>query len=335
MKKFLARLAAFVAIQMAILVFVTTYGSMDSCTNEYMYCLKDKYDLLVETPSPRIIFIGGSNLAFGLKSGQLKQETGLNPVNMGVHGRLGVTSMIRMVKDNLHPGDLVVVSPEYSAMFNTPECNRELAIEAVRIWPGCQRFIQPDIDEPLATLVPPTTPLRKLGQSVVRARNRLQKIGSHSDKHTNGESAGIYLRRSFNRFGDLIAHYQAEPTYRENGKLLHMDDKVFKRVAHELNTFAQFCQTKNAKLYFLHPPISVTKVSNNVEQIHHIDQLMTAMLSFPLLTNVEMATFADDQFFDGQSHLTEQGAKLRTDIVCQQIRQFQRIAGRSDDSMVR
>ena len=71
MKKFSLKLGAFVAIQTAILVFVTTYGSMDSSTNEYMYSLKDKYDLLMKTPSPRVIFIGGSNLAFGIKSGQL------------------------------------------------------------------------------------------------------------------------------------------------------------------------------------------------------------------------------------------------------------------------
>jgi hypothetical protein len=42
---------------------------------------------------------------------------------------------------------------------------------------------------------------------------------------------------------------------------------------------------------------------------------------------MQMATFADGQFFDGQSHLTEHGARLRTEIVCSQLKQFEHVAG--------
>jgi hypothetical protein len=333
LKKFILKLSVFVAIQAVILAFVTSYGSMDAGSNEYMYSLKDKYDLLLETPSPRIIFVGGSNLAFGLMSGQLKAETGLNPVNMGVHGRLGIHSMIRMVKEQLRPSDVVVVSPEYSAMFVDPECSREIAIEAFRVWPGCKRFIQPDIDQPLESLVHQTSPLRQLGRCVVRARLRLESSWSTGDG--NQVPTECYRRKSFNQFGDHIAHYQAEPTYRETGGLAFMDDNVFERVADELNQFAALCRNRGAKLYFLHPPIPLAKVSNHVDQIRHMDQMLANGLSFPRLSNLDMATLADHQFFDGQSHLNESGAKLRTAYVCQQIRQFERIAVRSREATVK
>ena len=336
MKKFLLKLGGFVAIQLVILAFVTSYGSLDANTDEYMYALKDKYDLLQQTPSPRIIFVGGSNLAFGLKSSQFKSATGLNPVNMGVHGRLGVYSMTRMVKQHLRPGDVVVVSPEYGTMFRSPECRQEIAAEAYRAWPGCKEFIQPDVDQPLESLVPEATSLRKLGQCVLRARRRLGKPGLGSgDEDSAQDPVECYRRKSFNRFGDHVAHYDAASTYRETGGLSGVDERVFERVADELNGLAQFCQEKKTKLYFLFPPISATKVANHSEQVRHMERLVATKLSFPVLTNLAMATFAEDQFFDGQSHLTEQGAQLRTDIVCQTIQQFERVAGNANESMIR
>ena len=336
MKKFFLKLGVFVAIQMAILVFVVNYGSVDANTNEYMYCLKDKYDLLRETPSPRIIFVGGSNLAFGLKSAQLQAETGLNPVNLGVHGRLGVYSMIRLVKEQIRDGDIVVLSPEYGAMFSEPRCNQDIAVEAYRVWPGCKPFIQPDIEQPLESLAPRITPLRKLGQCVARTRSRLEQSWSTNlDENGDPPEVECYRRASFNRFGDHVAHYQAQSTYIETGKICFVKDDVFARVAQEMNQFAKFCEQRQATLYFLHSPFPSNKVSKYLQRARRIDEVLAKQLSFPILTNLEMATFPDDQFFDGESHLNEQGAQLRTEIVCQQLKQIEQVAKRDRHSKLR
>ena len=48
MKKFLLKLGCFISIQLAILCVVVCYGSRDATSIEYMYSLKDKYDLLIK-----------------------------------------------------------------------------------------------------------------------------------------------------------------------------------------------------------------------------------------------------------------------------------------------
>lgn len=60
----------------------------------YLQAYNKKCQLLEDTPSPRIIFVGGSNLAFGLDSQRIKDSLNINVINYGLHAGIGLKYMI-------------------------------------------------------------------------------------------------------------------------------------------------------------------------------------------------------------------------------------------------
>ena len=317
MQKFLLKLGCFVSIQIAILSLVVLHGSRDATSNEYMYSLKDKYDLLKETPSPRIIFVGGSNLAFGLKSEVIKSKLNFNPINLGVHGRLGIYSMLAMVKEQLREGDVVVIAPEYGLMFSHPKCSEEMGIEAVNAWPDYQRFIESDFDVPFSTLLPPRDPMRELARCVASAA-----------KNTRGlkTDCAIYRRASFNEFGDHAAHYDLVPDRQPHDDINGIIEGVFDEVAVELRGFHQHCLANNASVFYIHPPVRATNAKNHSELLDRMETLLVNNIDFPMLSTWREAMLDDSMFYDSKYHLNGAGAQLRSETICRQIRSYDRVA---------
>src|SRR5688500_9034323 len=54
--------------------------------NDYGLATVLKHDRLARDVPRKIVFIGGSNLAFGMDSGMVEKATGLPVVNMGMNG---------------------------------------------------------------------------------------------------------------------------------------------------------------------------------------------------------------------------------------------------------
>src|SRR5687767_287322 len=87
--------------------------------NSYIAATIDKHQRLRDTPSPRIILVGGSNLAFGIKSKLLEEQTGRPIVNMGLHWGLGINFMLLEVEKEIRSGDIIVLSFEHEIFSGT------------------------------------------------------------------------------------------------------------------------------------------------------------------------------------------------------------------------
>ena len=73
----------------------------------------DKHRRLHTLPSGKIVLIGGSNVSTGIDSEAIEKALHLNVVNMGLGASLGLRYMMQEVKDDIRPGDLLVILPEY------------------------------------------------------------------------------------------------------------------------------------------------------------------------------------------------------------------------------
>src|SRR5204862_8067163 len=73
----------------------------------------DKQSLIRTQTPPRLIFIGGSSMAFGVNSATIAEACGRRPVNMGLHAALGLKFMLREVESHVQPNDWIIVAPEY------------------------------------------------------------------------------------------------------------------------------------------------------------------------------------------------------------------------------
>ena len=108
----------------------------------YAAAIIDKMQILADAGSPKIVFIGGSSLAFGLDSQEIEKNTGITVVNMGLHANLGLRFMTEQVKEYLAPGDIVVISPEYEYFYdNSLNGEGEYLLETLRLYPGGIKYI--------------------------------------------------------------------------------------------------------------------------------------------------------------------------------------------------
>ena len=116
-----------------VLLGVLFYVSYEP-QNGYMAELRDKQKLLKNTPGPKLVLVGGSNLAFGVDSEKIEQQTGMRVVNMGLHGGVGLPYMLSLALPELKSGDVVVVSPEYELFFQSAMLESALA-DAIHVQP--------------------------------------------------------------------------------------------------------------------------------------------------------------------------------------------------------
>ncbi|MEM7785294.1 MAG: hypothetical protein AAF623_18235, partial [Planctomycetota bacterium] len=205
---------------------------------------------------------------------------------------------------------LIVLSPEHQALFENSRCTRELAIETIQLWPGCSRFLQPDFDRPLETEIKSSSRLREIGRCVVASVKRFQK-------RSQGNESRLYRRRGFNQFGDHIAHYKVAAPESFDHRFCSIKPGVFREVADEFNRFSEFCESKHAKVLFVHCPVNQEISRQNQETLEEMDKMIKSKIRIPIMTSWNSLLLDDDQFFDSQYHLTEAGAQRRTDSLCQ------------------
>ena len=61
----------------------------------------------------KIIFIGGSNLIFGVRADSLGRRVGLPVVNYGLHAGIGLDYAADRAAEIIGPGDIVILAPEH------------------------------------------------------------------------------------------------------------------------------------------------------------------------------------------------------------------------------
>lgn len=72
---------------------------------------------------PKVVFVGGSNLLFGMKAGSLGERIGRPVVNYGWIGPLGLDLIAERAGEIVRPGDWVVIAPEYGHFYDFPTNN--------------------------------------------------------------------------------------------------------------------------------------------------------------------------------------------------------------------
>src|SRR4051794_775994 len=76
--------------------------------NSYLAAWRVKHQRLIAPGDNRLIVAGGSNVAFGVDSSTLQSVTQRTTINMGLHGGLGLRSVLYDIEENVRDHDTVV-----------------------------------------------------------------------------------------------------------------------------------------------------------------------------------------------------------------------------------
>jgi hypothetical protein len=188
--RFLGRAMAFGALLLCLLLIVA--GVAPPVTPvDYTAASIAKQARARAVGSPKVLLVGGSNVAFGVESATLERVMGMPVVNMGLHAGLGFRYMKNEAVQLMGPGDLVVVALEESN-YADPVKDHEVLYQMVDRHPAAIRFV-PWWDRPRIMA----------GLLVLRLQSLVKKC---TGKWTFAEPHPLYRADGFNDHGDMVAH---------------------------------------------------------------------------------------------------------------------------------
>ncbi len=299
MKRFLKQLALFGLLQACVAAILGMH-LMIAGDNHYLAAFRDKRADLADHGSPRILFVGGSNLAFGLDSSLVRQELGRRPVNTGLHAGLGLRLILDLARDHVADGDVVVISPEYELFTDLPTTTLETQLllhcpEAaplvIRSWRG---FLDRDA-------------FHYAGEFTRQGFRWLRHRGRREDD-------GPYRRDAFNEFGDVIGHcaLPGKDISRHPPLQVEVSPSSLEKSLALLNRFGSDCRERGASVYLSFPPVPQDQLPGTDAAVRQIESALHRDLAFPIIDDPRQATLPPHEFFDTHYHLSAEGRERRT-----------------------
>lgn len=260
----------------------------------YMYEIKHKIRLTDSVPSPRIIFVGGSNVAFGVDSKSIADSLHINAVNTAIHAGLGLKYQIEIIEDNFRKDDIIVIMPEYQQfkeIYNGEDVNVATTFK-YSDFSNLSKFNSAQLAELIKGMIP---------AFYIDFLKRNDKI---------------YSAENFNENGDEINHRTLESP---KPNFDNFSGKFNKKNVESFAEKVDYLKSKGCKVIIL-PPLTIESYYNTYsDEIN----LITSSLSeacVPFEVDTRSHVVPDSCAFDTNYHLNDSGIKRITPKLVNELR---------------
>ena len=304
MKAFLIRILMFVIVFLLLVGFALFFIPNKKIENNSLYSSIDKHRRLDSLDSPKIVFVGGSNLAYGLNSKMIEDSLGIPVVNMGLHAGFGLKFMMNEVVRSIDKGDIVVLSPEYHHFYGTVfQGEKVLVALLVDVDKRNFRFI--DLQQFLYLLP------KAIDYGVSKLMFKQMDI---MDAGNGKNYEAVYKRNSFNEYGDENMHWSYP-----NEKIMGMavpekDVKLNTQTFDAIVKFKKKIESHQAVLIMLPPAFQQSSYENYKPVISQIENKLKDQ-GTPFIVDTEDAAFPDSLFFNTIFHLNKEGVDMRSEAI--------------------
>lgn len=298
-------------LTLAIVLTGLLIGQYDirSADDDYLAAVLEKDRLIRTTASPKIILVGGSNLAFGIDSKEMQDSLGMSVVNMGLYAKLGLRYMLAQVKPYIKTGDVVIVVPEYDQFYGD-FANGDNTLNTALLYAPADRI--PDFIRSYSIV---DVVLRPRVENARRAFLRAAAAAIGREKQFfPPDTNPVYNRHSFNEYGDVVSH--------RNRKGLNPDSIYVKplppmkdfnaKTLRDLNGIDEKAKSVKAHAYFMFPSYIDRSYVINVAAIDSLRRKVAAGSSMPIIGAPTDFVYPKNYFFDTRYHLTWDGRAVRT-----------------------
>lgn len=302
-KYFLLRTSVFLCVPLAFMLLIgATFPPTPRSSTSLLFAKIEKNALLKDSPSPRLIMIGGSNLSFGINSEMIKDALNLNPINTGIHAAIGLKYMMDDILDDIKPGDIIIIAPEYQQFYGNAAYGRN---ELLRIIIDIDRESWKNLSIKQWKKILPYFP-----------RFSLSKLRPSEYFFQKSKNIGVYERRAFNQYGDVYIHWEyPSKKVKPLGKL---PNNFNENLIPEMVTFREEVTQKGAKLYVTFPGYQEASFENSREEIDNIESKLIEN-DFILLGSAERYKIPNDMMYDTPYHLNKEGVELRTQKLIEDL----------------
>lgn len=270
--------------------------------------MKIKYERLKSVKGKKIVVIGGSSVAFGLRSDIMEKELGLPVVNFGLYANLGTKYMLDVAEDYIGDGDIVIIAPEQNRQALSLYFNAEAVWNSVD---GCYKILT-DISSDNASDM---------------AGGFFKFVSGKFSYWTKGEKpcpSGVYNVKSFNKAGDIVypREYNVMKGGYDAGMPISFDKSVMSgEFINYLNDYRATLVKRGAKVLYSFCPMNESAIADGSDQAQreYYDYL-TRKLDFSVIGNPESHALESDWFYDSNFHLNDAGAVYYTTILAQELK---------------
>ncbi|HTH49865.1 MAG TPA: hypothetical protein VMB21_20295 [Candidatus Limnocylindria bacterium] len=320
MKCFLSKVGILAVIQLTVLGILLARYEASGETN-YLAAIVGKHQRLEALPAPRILLVGGSNVAFGFESNRIQAALKRPVVNMGLVAGVGVEFMLADIRQKLVSGDVVVLSLEYEHFNGATVPGRHT-----------EAGFDPKVLEQILVFRP--AGLLALGPAHIRrfVLNRgLTILGEIVQRAfaqmIHGSPRFDFARCGFNEFGDLVIH-RGQPSRLvaaeiDQAHLLPGSHSDFPNpaVLGQVSEFVSYCAARGITVAYSFPP---RPSGSLVRDSTVAESLAVSLQKIPGLIMLDRPldhAYPATQFFDTANHLNEEAAAVRTAKVIASLRE--------------
>lgn len=273
----------------------------------------DKRNFLISRIPPRIILVGGSNLAFSIDSKIIEQKTDYSVINLGLDANLGLRFILGDAKKLMKKGDIIIVSLEYDHFGLTSLDGDGLTLvhliavdpEALFSLTSLRQF--QNIFSHLLGLI--NIEIKDTFFAWGKGRNMKQRDQCYDP---------IYCRYSFNEYGDVIIHLTMKlPDLVTKGPPFPAQPSA-ESVA-LIKDFSEFANKQNVKVFYSFPSLAKTRFDQNEKSIVAISNALQKISDLVILDFPETFAYPDDLFFDTAYHLNAKGREKRTNRLISEL----------------
>jgi hypothetical protein len=308
MKRFLLKILSFFLLVVVILVLSLYFVPDVVSKNSLLAALVDKHQMAGKIQTKKIIFIGGSNVSFGLDSKTISDTFKIPVVNMAVHAGLGLEYIVNDSKPYINKGDVVVLIPEYENFYTDNFYGEmELASVLFGIYPAGKKLVNGEQWKHLVKYLP-----------TYSAKKIKSYVSSLFHKPTVSTEIDIYDKRSFNDFGDAYIHWELPNQNFFSCKKNTGKEKINPEVISFLVDFKKYVSDKEAKLVIL-PPVLETESYQNQEDMINAIEIELQKNNIGFIAKPNRYKLATNYFFNSIYHPNKKGVDLRTRLVIEDL----------------
>jgi hypothetical protein len=281
-----------------------------SSKNAYMATIADKMHLLDSVPSPRLILMSGSSMAFGVNSDFLSNELEIPVINASLHFKLGSRFMMDQLKATVRSGDIVLITLEY-VVTSKGQCEEKLM--AADFYPPAKNWIHfTSFSEEVGAYTVHRLADFKLLMGEAWSGTRTRPISIE-------DTTSVFFRKCFAENGDLLGHLNnPQPKF----DVPEISNEVeFSKQINDLNDFEIFAKQKGITVFFTFPSYVESGFERNMPVIKKIEQQYQKNLKFPILGSPENSIIDDEFFYDNPFHLNARGRRIFTSRLIQLLEQ--------------
>lgn len=261
---------------------------------------RQKDSLLKNTKDPRIVFIGGSNLSFGLNSQIIKDSLNLNPINTAVHINIGIKYMLENTLQYVRKGDILILAFEYEHFYRSYDYTSDVLLRTiVDVSPETMRFLS-----------------FKQGVGLLRYIPKFTLTKFNPSEYKGFKEDSLYSVNSFNIFGDVDAHWDL---INRGYQPITIKENFNKDIIIKLKEFENVAKQKEAIVFVTFPCLDELSFENSKEKILLVEKSLREN-DFKILGNVQRYIFPKESMFDAIYHLNKNGLDYRTKLFIEDFK---------------